>query len=71
MLFNLGDYVVGTVGQLVFVLIVAWTLYWKGMALWTSARNKEKWWFIALLVINTLGILEILYIYVFSKKKRK
>ena len=45
-----------------------WTLPWKGMALWKSARQSEKWWFIALLIINTLGLLEILYIFVFSKK---
>lgn len=51
------------------ILLVLWTLPWKGVALWKSARNSDKWWFIALLIINTLGILEILYIYIFSKKK--
>ncbi len=50
-------------------LIVAWILPWKGWALWKAARNTQKRWFIALLVINTLAILEILYIFVFSKKK--
>ena len=44
----------------------AWVFVWKGFALWKAARQGAKWWFIALLVINTLGILEILYIYVFS-----
>ncbi len=46
-----------------------WTLPWKGVSLWKAARLGEKWWFIALLIINTLGLLEILYIFVFSKKK--
>ncbi len=46
-----------------------WTLPWKGVALWKAARLGEKWWFIALLIVNTLGLLEILYIFVFSKKK--
>lgn len=50
-------------------LVILWTLPWKGVALWKSAIRKEKWWFIALLVLNTLAILEILYIFVFSKKK--
>lgn len=49
--------------------MVIWTLPWKGVALWKSARFKDKWWFIALLVINTIGVLEILYIFVFSKRK--
>jgi len=35
-----------------------------------AARKGEKIWFVALLVINTLGILEILYIYVFSEKSK-
>lgn len=46
-----------------------WTLPWKGWSLWKSARQNDKWWFFALLVINTAGLLEILYIFVFSKKK--
>ncbi|MFA5050898.1 MAG: DUF5652 family protein [Patescibacteria group bacterium] len=50
-------------------LIILWTLPWKGIALWIAARRNDVWWFVALLVINTLGILEILYIFVFSKRK--
>lgn len=53
------------------VVLGLWSLPWKGYALWKSARREEKWWFIALLIINTLAILEILYIFVFSKKPVK
>ncbi len=53
------------------ILIFIWTLPWKGWALWKAARANDKIWFITLLVINTLGILEILYIFVFSKQFRK
>ncbi len=53
---------------LILVAAVVWTLVWKGMALWQAARRGEKIWFVVLLVINTLGVLEILYLYVFSKK---
>ena len=51
------------------LLITLWVLPWKGVALWKAARNTQKWWFVALLIINTLAILEILYIFIFSKKK--
>lgn len=51
------------------LLVVAWTLPWKGIALWKAARLGKRKWFVALLVVNTLGILEILYIFVFSEKK--
>lgn len=45
------------------LLITLWTLPWKGWALWLAARRAEKWWFIAILVLNTLAILEIIYIF--------
>ncbi len=48
---------------------ILWTLPWKGWALWRSARRNEQKWFIALLLINTLGLLEILYIFKFSEKE--
>ena len=51
------------------IILLIWSAIWKGIALWKAAGNKDLKWFIALLVINTVGILEILYIYVFSKKK--
>ena len=50
-------------------LLVLWTLPWKAVALWKAAKNNHKIWFVALLLINTLAILEILYIFVFGKKK--
>jgi len=50
------------------VLAALWVLPWKGWALWLAARRKEKWWFIALLVVNTLAILEIIYIFAVAKK---
>lgn len=51
------------------LLLALWTLPWKGVALWKAARKTDKWWFIALLIVNTLAILEILYIFIFSKRK--
>ena len=53
------------------VLILAWVLPWKGIALWKAAQNKDKKWFIAFLILNTLAILEILYIFSISKNKKK
>ncbi len=52
-----------------FLIILVWSLYWKGLALWKSARAGSRNWFIALLLIQTIGILDILYIYAFSKPK--
>lgn len=51
-------------------ILVLWTVPWKGIALWKSARNDQLAWFIVLLVVNTLAILEIIYIFGFSKKRK-
>ncbi len=56
------------VGSILLAIVVIWSIVWKGLALWKSARAGSNIWFIVFLVVNTLGILEILYLYVFSKK---
>lgn len=45
-----------------------WSLIWKGFALWRSAGLRQKYWFIAILIINTLGLLEIFYLFVIARK---
>ena len=52
-----------------FTALIIWSLVWKGLALWKAAKNNNLKWFIALLVVNSAGILEILYICVFSRKR--
>ena len=52
---------------LLFIIMIA-VIALKGYALWTAARAEQKWWFIALLVINTLGILEVVYLIWFRPK---
>lgn len=55
-----------------FGIVLIWVTAWKGVALWKAAHKEQRNWFIALLILNTFGILEILYIFVFSDwKKRK
>lgn len=57
------------------IVILVWSAIWKLLALWKAARKNHIVWFIVFAFVNLVGILEILYIYVFSemnvKKKRK
>jgi len=57
------------------IIFLVWSIIWKAIALWKAARRKHAVWFIVLLVVNTMGILEILYIFLFadlfSAKKTK
>ena len=51
------------------VFIILWSLVWKALAWWKSARLGQPIWFIAFFIVNTLGILEILYLFLFSKEE--
>jgi cytoskeletal protein RodZ len=55
--------------QWVIILAAAWTIPWKGVALWRAAKKQSVAWFIVLLLVNTLGILDIIYVFAFSKRK--
>lgn len=49
-------------------LVWLWELIWKGVGLWIAAQHRDKAWFIVILILNTLGILPIAYVYIFSKR---
>ncbi|MEX1064228.1 MAG: DUF5652 family protein [Candidatus Paceibacterota bacterium] len=55
---------------IIIALLLIWGTIWKGIALWKSARLSQKKWFIILLIVNTAGILEIIYIFLVNKKKK-
>jgi hypothetical protein len=46
--------------------LLSWSLVWKGIALWKAGRNKQLYWFISLLILNTAGLLPILYLALFQ-----
>lgn len=53
------------------LLVSLWVIPWKGFVLWKAARNNHVGWFVAIMLINTMAILEILYIFYFSHNKKK
>lgn len=50
--------------------LLIWELVWKGIALWKAGRNNQPGWFVAILILNTAGILEIIYIAFFQAKSK-
>ncbi|QNE47156.1 hypothetical protein F1C58_09765 [Glaciihabitans sp. INWT7] len=50
-------------------LLAAWTLAWKGASLWHAAKDDSKPWFVALLLSNTAGLLDALYIFRVSRTR--
>ena len=59
----------GTTGIILIAILSIIVAILKGLALWHAAKRHEKWWFIAMLVLNTAGILEWVYL-VFVAKVR-
>ena len=53
----------------VFAVVAVWTFFWKGLALWQASRRDQRVWFVVLLVVSTLGILEIIYLFFVLKIK--
>ncbi|MES2092264.1 MAG: DUF5652 family protein [Actinomycetota bacterium] len=51
-------------------VLAAWTLAWKGASLWHAAKDDSKPWFVALLLSNTAGLLDALYIFRVSRTRR-
>jgi len=48
---------------LILAVAIIWSIFWKGTALWHAARKRHSTWFIAMMFINTLGVLEIIYLF--------
>jgi len=44
-------------------------LVWKGLALWRAAKRGDKIWFVVFLIVNTVGILEIIYLFFIAGAK--
>jgi hypothetical protein len=53
----------GLASTVLIIVLGVWSLIWKGIALWKAARRDRVWWYVAMLVLNTVGILPIIYIY--------
>ncbi len=56
------------------IAVVIWSAIWKLIALWKSARNNHMTMFIIIAILNTAGILEIIYLiwlYYRNKKNQK
>ncbi|OGD69740.1 hypothetical protein A3A84_01045 [Candidatus Collierbacteria bacterium RIFCSPLOWO2_01_FULL_50_23] len=50
-----------------YILLLA-DLVLRGFALWRSARKEQKVWFIALLLVNSMGILPLVYLFLNREK---
>lgn len=50
------------------IIAAVWSSVWKAFALYRAGKVADPVWFVVLFLVNTLGILEIFYLFVFSKR---
>lgn len=46
----------------VIIILSLWEGVWKLIAMWRAGRNNQLAWFICIALINTIGILPIVYL---------
>ena len=50
------------------IILVLWTIPWKVYAVWLAVKSDRKAWFVVLVLINSLSILEMIYVFNVEKK---
>ena len=66
---QLTEFLTSTEGVLTVLFISLWTLVWKGVALYHAGKNRQKVWFVVLLLLNDLGILSMVYLRWFQRQR--
>jgi NADH:ubiquinone oxidoreductase subunit 6 (subunit J) len=66
-----GFGLIGAIGALFAAVALVLVVVLKGYALWHAAKRDEKAWFIVLLIVNTAGILDLVYLIFIVKKWHK
>jgi hypothetical protein len=54
----------------VMLILGVWEGVWKLIAMWKAGKNNHLAWFICIALINTVGILPIIYIIIQSRKTK-
>lgn len=57
------------VNPFLLMALFLWSIFWKSLALWRATKANQRYWFIALLLLNTFGILELIYLFRFAKER--
>ena len=53
------------------IILAIWDMIWKIVAMWYASRDNQKMWYILLAIINSIGVLPILYLLVIRKGDKK
>lgn len=63
------EFLLTTTGTVVLMALLVWSAVWKGLALWRASQKNQVAWFVVFMILNTAGILEIIYLYLISPQR--
>ncbi len=52
----------------IIAVVALWDGFWKAVGLWYALKNHQRNWFIAVFLINSIGILPLVYLKFYQKK---
>ena len=52
------------------IALIVWEGVWKALALWRAARREHLVWFVVMCVVNTVGIVPIVYLLTAGRRPR-
>ncbi|MFA5061178.1 MAG: DUF5652 family protein [Candidatus Pacearchaeota archaeon] len=64
-----GEVILSPALTLLILVVVIWDAVWKIIGSWRAGRNNQPVWFVFILILNTIGILPIIYLTWFQKNK--
>lgn len=65
------EYTLSTTWTVILIIGIIWELIWKAAALWRAAQDEHRVWFAVILLLNTLGVIPILYLLLHSSRSYK
>lgn len=68
-MYIMQNYGFGSGFTLLLIPVVIWVIFWKCYAVWIAVKAGHKKWFVALLILNTFSILELIYVFGVANKK--
>lgn len=51
--------------------LIIWGSTWKIIAMWRAGRNNDLAWFLCIALLNTIGILPIIYLLLQKRNRNK
>jgi hypothetical protein len=51
--------------------LLLWSAGWKAASVWRAARDGDRRWYAALWIVNSAGLLDAIYLFVVSPRRRR